>query len=119
MPGKGCKVTLAVPAVSVTPGCWIDEKVGQRSAVLVFACAGGPAEADFGVPFKGTVTDGQVDIAATTTFPWGDGCTWESHQRIGGSLASGELSYAYDEAPIAGKGCQPAHCKGSAPVAAR
>jgi len=90
--------------------CWIDEKVSSRNAILRYPCAGGSAEAVFAVPFHGTLVGGTVDLAATTTFLWSDGCSWESHQRIFGMLASAVLTYTYSEGPITGKSCAPAVC---------
>jgi hypothetical protein len=116
--GIDCVATLTVGTVMSTPAsCWIDEKVSQRSAVLRFPCGGGSASADFAVTFTGSVVAGQVDIAATTTFPWGDGCTWESQQRIVGPLWAGELTYTYSEHPISGSGCEPAVCTAKTAVA--
>jgi hypothetical protein len=117
--GGTCGATLSVGSVTVTPGCWIDEKVSNRSAMLQWPCdAGGPAEAVFGVPFAGTVAapSGFVSLSAQTTFPWSDGCTWESVQTIDGVLGSGVLQYNYSEMHIQGTGCAPEICHGSASV---
>ncbi len=115
-----CSATLTVGTVTRTPGCWVDEKVSNRSAALSYACGGGAATAPFGVPFEGTVgADGKVDLAATTTFRWDDGCTWQSHQRITGQLGAGTLTYGYREAPIRGSRCMPSHCVAEAKVSVR
>ncbi len=113
-----CSVTLSVGDVITTAGCWIDEKVSHRTAVLQWACDAGAAEADFGVPFLGTVQEPStlVSLSATTTFSWSDGCTWQSEQRIDGQLSSGMLQYGYSEKPIQGTNCAPAYCTGSAVV---
>lgn len=114
-----CSVTLSVGEVTVTADCWIDEKVSHRSAVLRWACDAGSAEADFGVPFYGTVQEPStlVSLSATTTFVWSDGCTWQSEQHIDGELSSGALQYGYSEKPIQGTHCAPAYCTGTAVVA--
>jgi hypothetical protein len=107
----------AVGPVSATPSdCWIDEQVSNRSAMIVYPCDGGAGTAVFGVAFTGSVVGGQVDLAATTTFPWSDGCTWQSDQRIAGELQSGALTYTYQEHPISGSNCEPATCTATTPV---
>jgi hypothetical protein len=112
-----CSARLRVGAVTPSPGCWVDEKVSQRTGTLSYACGGGAASTQLGVEFAGMVSASeQVEIAATTTFQWSDGCTWQSEQHITGRLASGSLRYAYREAPIAGQNCMPAHCTASAKV---
>jgi hypothetical protein len=115
---KACGAMLAAPAVTVTPGCWVDDKVSNRTAALTYPCGGGPASAPFGVDFVGTIdAEGRVDLAATTSFGWGDGCQWQSEQRIRGTLSEGSLAYSYKEKPVSGKHCAPAHCVASAKVA--
>ncbi len=115
---KGCSATLSVGTVNMTPGCWIDQKVSDQTVVLAWACDGGAAEANFGVPFVGTVDEstGSVSLTATTTFPWCDGCTWQSKQTIEGTLQSGALEYAYSEMHIQGTNCAPEICHGWAVV---
>jgi len=115
-----CTATLSAASVLRTPGCWVDEKVSNRSAVLSYPCGGGTATAGFAAPFSGIVTaEGQVDIGTTTTFSWDDGCTWKSEQRITGKLSSGTLSYTYREAPVKGARCSSSHCVANAKVRAR
>jgi hypothetical protein len=114
---KACKVTLVASAVTPTPGCWVDEKVSNQTTTLTYACGGGPAVAPFGVDFVGTVgADGRVELAASTSFHWDDGCQWHSDQRIRGSLPGGPLTYAYKEKPTSGTRCAPARCVASAKV---
>ncbi len=117
-PPMDCTVTLSVADVTTTSGCWIDERVSYRTALLRWACDAGAAEADFGVPFVGTVQEPStyVSLSATTTFVWSDACTWQSEQRIEGALSSGALQYSYSEKPVQGTNCAPAYCTGSALV---
>jgi hypothetical protein len=116
-PPAACAALLTVGPVSAMPSdCWIDEQVSNRSAMLVYPCDGGSASAAFGVAFTGTVAGGQVDLGANTTFPWSDGCTWQSEQRIAGELQSGALTYTYQEHPISGSNCEPATCTATTPV---
>jgi hypothetical protein len=113
-----CTAKLTVGDVSTPLGCWIDEKVSHRSSTLRYKCGGGAGRADFGAWFVGSVSrGGDVVLSSTTTFPWSDGCTWQSTQRIEGALASKALSYSYSERPIAGTSCMPTRCTGSANVA--
>jgi hypothetical protein len=114
-----CHRVLRVGPVTPTPStCWIDERVGKKTAPLTYPCAGGAAAADFGTRFEGTAdSSGNLRLEATTTFHWsGDGCTWQSTQRIGGNLGAGELVYAYEERPVEGSGCAPAKCTARAAV---
>ena len=114
----GCAVTLSVGTIVPTPSsCWIDQKVSNVTTTLSWDCKTGAAEADFDVPFEGTVDpNGNVSIQATTTFPWSDGCTWESAQVIAGQLSSKALTYSYSEHPIQGTSCAPDYCKSTATV---
>ena len=117
---KTCEATLRVGVVVPTPPtCWLDQKVAHKTAVLRYPCDGGPASAPFAIPFEGLIDDGgSVDLVARTTYRWsGDGCNWESTQRIRGVLAEGELTYTYEEQPIEGTGCSPAYCKARTAVA--
>jgi hypothetical protein len=118
-PPRMCQAMLHVGAVVATPAsCWLDQKVAHKTAVLHYPCAGGPAEAAFGVPFQGIADEsGAIDLSAKTTYKWsGDNCTWESTQRVRGVLAEGEVTYTYEEQPIAGDACSPAYCKATTPV---
>jgi len=113
--GRICRAVLRVGPVVPTPGsCWIDERVGKKTAALTYPCAGGAAEADFGTRFEGTVdASGSVLLEAKTTFHFGgDNCTWQSLQQISGRLSSRDLDlvYTYEEHPIEGRGCAPAEC---------
>jgi hypothetical protein len=113
-PKRLCQALLHVGTVNATPAsCWLDQKVAHKTALLHYPCAGGAAEAAFGVPFHGVADEiGAIDLTAKTTYKWsGDGCTWESTQRIAGVLSEGELTYTYEEQPIEGTACSPAYCK--------
>lgn len=87
--------------------CFLDLAISQGSvgAMTVF-CNGGYASADFGKgTFKGTFDQGAVSMCIGTTFTYSDGCTWQTAQRISGTLASGTLAFEYAEAPIQGTKC--------------
>jgi len=52
--------------------------------------------------------DGQLlDVCAGTTFPWSDGCQWQSAQHFRGYPLSSALTFTYSEEPIDGGNCQP------------
>ena len=106
-----CTKTLTFEALSVTPGCWVDEKVSHRSSKLEYPCGSGDAKADFAAPFVGAVNGSKLELDAATTFAWGDGCQWQSHQRIVGSLDAGTIEYSYEEHPIVETHCASSHCK--------
>ncbi|MDB4994177.1 MAG: hypothetical protein JWM74_1609 [Myxococcaceae bacterium] len=87
--------------------CFLDLAISQGSvgAMTVF-CNGGYASADFGKgTFQGTFDQGAVSMCIGTTFTYSDGCTWQTAQRISGTLASGTLAFEYAEAPIKGTNC--------------
>lgn len=105
----GCTPELIVLDVQKSmPSCFVDAVQPGSMGSLDFPCTGGPVSSTFGpIVFTGSVTDGVAFLTATTTFLWGDGCTWESSQVISGSPASGTLQYGYEENPIAGVACLP------------
>ncbi len=92
------------------PSCFVDSVQPGSSGTISYPCPiqGGPVSAKFGpITFNGTVTSGKATLSASTQFPWGDGCTWQSSQTISGVLASGKLAYTYAEKPIKGMSCLP------------
>ncbi len=106
--GATCTRPLTVTAFKrSSPSCYVDTgfDVGSEG-VLTYPCAGGVAAIIFAAhTFEGVVIDGLVDVCVGTTFPWSDGCTWQSTQRVEGSAASGPLTLTYAEAPAAGQSC--------------
>jgi hypothetical protein len=101
-------------------GCYLNESVSSHPGTLRYPCAGGRAVASFGSQtFTGFVRNGVVDVQSSTTFPFRDGCTWRSTQRIRGNLAGGALAFTYSEAPTSANGrCAPP-CTASARVSVR
>lgn len=111
-----CTANLAVGVVNAPGTCTIDERVSGQSAVLVYPCAGGAAQAAFGESvFTGSVTGNVVDLSIETTFPFSDGCQWRSKQRITGTLG-GPLAYSYEEQPEPGQSGCTNGCTASATV---
>ena len=94
-----------------SPSCFTDNVVaaGQKGT-LTFPCEGdGPAVLQVGSSsFEGVESDGHVDVCTGTRFPWADGCTWTSAQRVSGDVKTGEFVFTYGEAPMAGRSCAPA-----------
>jgi hypothetical protein len=102
--GHSLRVVSLKPSSS---SCFLDLAIKQGSvgAMTVF-CKGGNASADLGKGvFQGTFDQGVVSVCIGTTFTYADGCTWQTAQRISGSLASGTLAFEYAEAPIKGSNC--------------
>jgi hypothetical protein len=116
-----CSREVRVIAVTKSsPTCFVDLAfdVGD-TGTLRFACGGGQAELSFSRgTFRGGFDGASVDVCAGTTFPWSDGCTWDSAQRAFGELAAGTLSFTYVEAPT-GSGClQPCTATGTLEIVA-
>lgn len=111
-PASPCTAPLHVGAITPSSAtCYVDLIVheGDEGTALFDCDGGGWAEAHFaGGTFTGAIQNGEVDLCSGTTFPWSDGCTWASAQRISGNLESKTLTFTYDEQPIAGTGCESA-----------
>jgi hypothetical protein len=94
-------------ALETDPRCYYDNKVKSGSVGRLMECPNATALVVFdGATFVGESSGGYINVCASTTydFPEGDRCTWRTEQRISGALESG-LSYAYNEAPVAGRAC--------------
>jgi hypothetical protein len=94
-------------ALEREPNCYLDNKVKTGSVGRLMECPSGTALVVFdGATFVGESSGGYINVCASTTydFPEGDRCTWRTEQRISGALEQG-LSYAYNEAPVAGRAC--------------
>ncbi len=108
-PGAGtCTPTLTVTgSTPSSPGC-VDFPVSKGSqGSLTYTCpgTGGAVTAVLGgVTFQGTVTNNVVSLDGfhTTSPPnTPDGCTWQEHHHIQGSIPSGRVDYSYSEMVIA------------------
>jgi hypothetical protein len=116
-PEKTCIMQANVGAVVTQSGCYVDVVVHEYDkGTIEYACDGVStwARASFnGTDFEGAVTNGTfVDICIGTVYPWEDGAacnykksTWASSQRIYGDVATGGLTFVYDEKEIAGTSC--------------
>jgi hypothetical protein len=118
-PDGKCMELLTVGALGESNGsCFVDARVRGVRGVLVYACDGGDAEADFGkAKFHGTFHDGALDISLETSFDFSDGCKWVSHQRISGTMRN-KVTYTYGEAPKPGQHNCASACTATANVEA-
>lgn len=117
--GAMCTKSVVVDGVSKRPGCFVDTVFtsGQRGKLTLPCDGDGPATLSFGAKsFTGAVIGGKVDVCTGTEYPFGDGCTWLSAQRVSGPVASGALKFAYGEAPRAGQHDCASACTATATV---
>jgi hypothetical protein len=102
--GPMCTREVVVTSLESPPSCFTDTVVarGQHGTVR-YPCQGdGEATLTMGSRvFRGVAVGGRLDVCTGTEFPWSDGCTWTSAQRLSGSLApsSEGLTFTYGEAP--------------------
>jgi hypothetical protein len=116
-PEKTCMMHGKVGTIVTQSGCYVDVVVHEYdTGTIEYACDGVStwASASFnGTTFAGAVTNGTfVDICIGTVYPWEDGpacgykkSTWASAQRIYGDVATGDVSFVYDEKQISGMSC--------------
>ncbi len=107
--------------------CFVDTVIHEGNAGDIdYAFNGDPstwAIADFatdagvwpGAEFRGSIHGNVIDVCTGTTFPWSDGCTWATAQRITGDVTSTALTFTYEEQPIVGTGCEPP-CSATGPI---
>jgi hypothetical protein len=113
IPKSVCATNVHVGHITVSmTTCFVDLVVHEGdNGVVSYACNGDPSTwADAIFPdggFVGTIAGSNVDLCTGTVFPWSDGCTWASAQKITGDLDSGTLSFTYEETPIEGGSCEP------------
>jgi len=97
-----CQPTLLVTGSTPSnPGC-IDFPIDKDSTgVIEYPCGGGPVSAVLaGVPFTGSVQNGEVSLEGSDVVTGPDGCLWQITHQISGSLSQGTLTYFYQEAII-------------------
>ena len=108
---RACESDIQIRSTSGAEGCFIDVEL-QQVGRLRAPCDGaeGPAEAVFGSrTFRGRVAHGRLSLRLTTSFPFSDGCTWESNQTISGRMDAAQFDFHYSEHARRGeRGCAPA-----------
>jgi hypothetical protein len=106
-PGSTCKVKVTIGSFVLSNMlCTVDApfQVGDTGD-LTFACDKGPAKLVFAKgEFTGTSDMCVLHLTRTTQFPFQDGCTWQSDQKMDGTLGM-KLKYTYSEKPISGQFC--------------
>ena len=100
--GPMCTRSVTLGAISKRESCYVDT-VAQPgdTGTLTYPCEGdGEATLSFGNrTFSGAVVSGKVDVCTGTEYPFSDGCTWSSAQRISGNVDGSSLRFTYGEAP--------------------
>jgi hypothetical protein len=88
-------VTGSTPS---SPNC-VDFPVEAGSTGSIqYPCGGGEVSATLsGIDFTGDVVNGEVFLAGTQQIIGPDGCLWRLDHTISGVIASGELTYFYEE----------------------
>jgi len=107
---RTCEATLTVVDIDYPSSCWVDVPPAGASDTVSFPCLGSEVRIVFEhIEFTGEVTGCWIEMHARTTFPWSDGCDWETAQSIVGDFLPGSLlDYEYREAPMPGQtGCDP------------
>jgi len=108
-PGSGsCTPTLLVTGSTPSSPACIDFPVMMGSAgSFTYTCpgTGGAVTAVLGgITFTGTVTNNEVSLDGFATIAppqTPDGCTWQDHHHVEGSIHSLTLDYTYSEMVIA------------------
>jgi len=101
---------VAVSEVSLSsPSCYVDTLIRENASGVLLRCPSGAAIEFNNATFLGTLgSNGDVDVCTGTKFPFTDGCTWQSTQRIRGP--SSHMVFQYKETPIEGRGCAESSC---------
>jgi hypothetical protein len=113
----GCRNVASVRVGGLrmsSPTCVVDTLVHPGDVGQVLECEGGGAMITFDTAaFVGAKDVAGLDVCTGTTFPFKNGCTWQSVQRIRGD-ASTSLTFEYGEAVASGSGCGAAPCSATA-----
>jgi len=116
----GCKeeARLRVGRVELSsPTCFVDAKVRQGDEGRLLRCPSGAVAVFPRASFAGAWGEAGVDTCVRTEFPFSDGCTWETMQRMRGGPSA--IEYTYGERPVSGGRCAPSSCKARADVEVR
>jgi hypothetical protein len=93
--------------------CAVDTQIKDGDVGHVMRCKDGVYIQFPDAIFGGTSDGVEVNTCMRTEFPFSDGCTWETTQRISGRVDT-VMRFSYGEHPISGRGCSPSPCSASA-----
>lgn len=97
-----------------SPTCFVDAKVHEGDQGRLLRCPSGAVAVFSRVSFAGAWGETGIDTCMRTQFPFSDGCTWETMQRMRGGPSV--IEYSYAERPISGDQCAPSSCRARADV---
>ncbi len=113
----GCNEIARVRAGDLelsSPTCYVDARVHAGETGRVLQCPSGTVIAFRGATFAGTYDSRSVNVCMKTQFPFSDGCTWQTVQRIRGG--DGAFEFTYAERPISGGSCASSSCTARADI---
>ena len=106
---------LSVGRVEMSsPTCFVDAKVHRGDQGRLMRCPSGVVAVFSRASFAGPWSESGVDACLRTQFPFNDGCTWETMQRVRGGPTA--LEFTYVERPISGNSCAPSSCTARADI---
>ena len=119
--GPTCTRTVTLSSIAKRASCFVDTVAHEGDqGTLTYPCEGdGEATLSFGNrSFSGASlgSGSKVNVCTGTEYPWSDGCSWTSAQRVTGSVASGTLRFTYGEAPKVGEQNCASACTATATV---
>ena len=97
-----------------SPTCFVDAKVHEGDRGRLVKCASGAVAVFSRVSFAGAWNESGIDTCLRTQFPFEDGCTWQTMQRVRGGPSVLEFTYA--EHPVSGVRCLPSTCTARADI---
>ncbi len=104
------KVTLS------SPSCVVDTQIKDGDVGKLMNCPGGSSYVQFADAMFGGTFDGvNVNVCMKTEYPFSDGCTWQTMQRISGRSDTA-MHFSYSERAITGHNCSPAPCRANAEI---
>lgn len=107
---------MRVGAIALSsPTCFVDMHIATGDIGRLMRCASGAVVVFGGVTFAGTTDGTSVDACVRTAFPFSDGCTWQSMQRIHGRFDEA-VELTYGEHPTNGRACASSSCRARAPI---
>lgn len=115
-PRDGCTPIARVRIDKVrlsSPTCVVDTQIKEGDVGRVMKCPRGSYVQFPDAVFGGTFDGVEVSTCMKTEFPFSDGCTWQTMQRIAGRTDTA-MSYSYSERAISGHDCAPVACRANA-----